>query len=76
MEKYEKVPDIITGKDLEYLQDMFNWNYGAYKNTVEAIELVEDEKISKHLQKAAKEFYTIMSEILDILQGGANENSK
>ena len=25
---YEQVPNIITGKDLDYLSDMFNWNCG------------------------------------------------
>ena len=24
---YNEVPNIITGKDLDYLSDMFNWNY-------------------------------------------------
>ena len=32
---YTEVPNILTGKDLDYLSDMFNWNYnfrwGAYK---------------------------------------------
>ena len=31
---YETVPDIISGKDLDYLTDAFNWNYNAYKKTV------------------------------------------
>ena len=30
-EKYDEVPNIITGKDLDYLKDMFNWNYEALK---------------------------------------------
>ena len=42
---YEKVPNIISGKDLDYLSDMFNWNYGAYKNTYNAIEQVNDNEI-------------------------------
>lgn len=71
---YETVPEIITGKDLDYLQDMFNWNFIAYKNTVEAIDMIEDEKLEKHLEKAAETFYDAMSEILDILEGEANEN--
>lgn len=29
--KYEEVPIIISGKDLDYLTDMFNWNYNAVK---------------------------------------------
>lgn len=29
MENYQKVPCIITGKDLDYLSDMFEWNMEA-----------------------------------------------
>lgn len=29
--KYDEVPTIISGKDLDYLTDMFNWNYDALK---------------------------------------------
>ena len=28
---YNEVPNIITGKDLDYLSDMFNWNYEVLK---------------------------------------------
>ena len=30
MKNYNEVPNIISGKDLDYLSDIFNWNYGAY----------------------------------------------
>lgn len=29
--EYDEVPTIISGKDLDYLTDMFNWNYDAVK---------------------------------------------
>ena len=29
--KYDEVPTIISCKDLDYLTDMFNWNYEAVK---------------------------------------------
>lgn len=29
--EYDEVPTIISGKDLDYLTDMFNWNYDALK---------------------------------------------
>ena len=33
-DKYMEVPnDILTGKDLDYLCDMFQWNYGALKSS-------------------------------------------
>ena len=32
MNELKEVPfDTITGKDLDYLSDMFQWNYCAYK---------------------------------------------
>ena len=74
--EYETVPEIITGKDLDYLQDMFNWNYCAYKNTIDAMQMIEDNNLEKHLKKASKVFYEAMSDVLDILQGGTNEDSK
>jgi len=76
MEKYDKVPDIITGKDLDYLKDLFNWNYGAYKNTVDALDNIEDSSLEKHLNKCAKAFYNAMNDVLLILEGGSNEDSK
>ena len=43
MEKYDVVPNIISGKDLDYLSDMFNWNYGAYKSSYNSLENITDE---------------------------------
>lgn len=73
-EYYEEVPNIISGKDLDYLSDMFNWNYGAYKQTVNAIENVEDESIKYMLETASNKFRDSMITILNILNnGGSNE---
>ena len=41
---YNEVPNIITGKDLDYLSDMFNWNYEALKKTNMGIDNVGDEE--------------------------------
>ena len=76
MNEYKEVPNIISTKDLMYLQDMFNWNISAYKNTYEAIEYVEDNKLVKYLENALNEFDDLLNEILDIIKGGENENSK
>lgn len=67
--KYEKVPNIISGKDLDYLSDMFNWNYGAYKNSYNAASSVENNELKIILSKAADTFYGIMNEILNMLGG-------
>ena len=69
---YENVPKIITGKDLDYLSDMFNWNYGAYKSTVNAVDSVNDEEIKDILVRASDMFYNDMNNILNILNDEVN----
>lgn len=73
-QNYESVPNIITKKDLDYLSDMFEWNYGAFKNTHQSIANVQDQNIKKLLQKAKNIFQSNINEILTILnEGGQNE---
>jgi len=69
---YNSVPNIITGKDLDYLSDMFNFNYGSYKNTVNAIEQVTDEEIKNILTKASDLFYGNMNVVINILNSEVN----
>ena len=47
MPNYQEVPNIITGKDLDYLSDMFEWNTLALKQFNESILKVNDERIKK-----------------------------
>lgn len=70
---YQKVPNIISCKDLDYLSDIFNWNYGGYKSSINAVNAAEDKEIAKHLGKASKFFESSMNCVLSILEGGANE---
>ena len=69
---YENVPNIITGKDLDYLSDIFNWNYRSYKNTFNAIDKVSDEEIRSVLTKATNMFYENMNVVLNILNDEVN----
>ena len=69
---YSEVPNIISCKDLDYLSDMFNWNYGAYKTSLNASNSVNDEGLSKMLQKASNIFHTNMTKILNIINNGGN----
>ena len=71
-EIYNAVPKIISTKDLDYLSDMFNWNYGAYKSSINALNTVEDEDIKNILEKSNTAFYNIMQEILNTLKEGNN----
>ena len=70
--EYKNVPKIISCKDLDYLSDMFNWNYGAYKNTINAIDMVNDEDIKDILSRASEMFYKNMNSILKILNNEVN----
>lgn len=67
MAKYNVVPTIITGKDLEYLKDMFNWNIGIYKSNMNSN--VKDKELKKIVDKANLVFKTNINKILDILGG-------
>lgn len=72
--EYNEVPNIISGKDLDYLNDMFNWNYGAYKSSYNASNNVEDVEIKDILVRASNIFYNDMNMVLNILNnGGSNE---
>lgn len=72
MENYNVVPNIISGKDLDYLSDMFNWNYGAYKSTYNALESIKEEDVKDMVERCSNMFYNNMTAILNIL-GGHNE---
>ena len=72
-EIYNAVPNIISSKDLDYLSDMFNWNYGAYKSSLNASNSVTDEELNNLLLKATNIFHSYMSKVLNIIQGGNNE---
>lgn len=69
MENYKEVPNIISCKDLDYLCDMFNWNYQAYKNTYNNMENIKDEEIKEMMEDATSLFNSNMEQILDILGG-------
>ena len=49
--KYDKVPDMISGKDLDYLTDMFNWNYNALKESMDYASATEKKDLVKLLDK-------------------------
>ena len=73
-EKYTEVPMIITGKDLDYLSDMFNWNYIALKKTKDFEERSEDSEIKRMLKNGCELFGRNINLVLSILnEGGSNE---
>lgn len=71
---YEKVPSMISGKDLDYLSDMFNWNFGAYKSAMNNKDKTKDPEIIAFIEKTANIFHENLTMILNILkQGGSYE---
>lgn len=72
MENYMEVPNIISGKDLDYLSDMFEWNYIAMKKTNDMVGKTQDEDIKKILENGCNLFDQNMKEVINILNNGGN----
>lgn len=70
---YTEVPNIISTKDLDYLSDMFNWNYGAYKCAYNSLKSITNEEIKDMIERVSNMFHNNMSNILTILEEGQNE---
>ena len=71
MEKeYKKAPAILTGKDLDYIKDLFGWSYISYKVSLDAEEFIQDKEISKFINECSNMFYENMNSILSILENG------
>lgn len=71
MEKeYKKAPAILTGKDLDYIKDIFGWSYISYKVSLDAEEFIQDKEISKFINECSNMFYENMNSILSILENG------
>ena len=69
MLNFEKVPnDLLIGKDLDYLSDMFQWNYIALKKVDNYCDLVDDEEIVSIFEKACSLFDDNLNSILNILE--------
>ncbi len=72
MNNYDRVPNIITGKDLDYLSDMFEWNYTAYKKYKNNLNNIQDEQIKNMFEDCVDTFYNNLNIILSILKEGGN----
>jgi len=68
----KRVPNIITGKDLDYLKDIFNWNYILYKVNIDSLDYIEDKEIINFFNKCNNFFDKNINIILNILDCGDN----
>ena len=50
--EYKNVPNMLSTKDVMYLEDMFKWNYGAFKSASNIT--TKDANIKKILNKCTK----------------------
>jgi len=72
MKEFNKVPDIITGKYLEYFKDIFNWLFNIYKVDEDSLKYIEDKEINKLIINFNEVIYEYMNEILTLLESGGN----
>lgn len=67
------VPNIISTKDLSYLEDMFNWHLNASKKASHFSEEVKDPSIKEALEGDSMMHAECCRRIHSILKGGQNE---
>ncbi len=68
MQNYEEVPAMISGKDLDYLSDIYNWNFNACKLANHFKEEVQDEEIKDLLNRVADMHKEHAKAVLNILR--------
>ncbi len=64
----KSVPNIISTKDLSYLEDMLNWNYVLIKKINNYINEVKDIDVKKLLEKCSKDLKKNYNDILNTLE--------
>ena len=75
MLNYESVPNnILSGKDLDYLSDIFEWNYLALKKTNESLNSVTDEELVSVLNEGYSLFEENLNSVLSILESRGQVN--
>lgn len=60
----KQVPDMISTKDLSYLEDMFNWHFGIAKKAYSYSLIVEDKTIAEFLLEVSKKHKKICEKIV------------
>lgn len=76
MNKMKNVPDdTITGKDLDYLSDVFLWNYNAWKQFNFYKGYVYDNELETLYNDSLEMFDNNMNTILDILSNPGGDSN-
>lgn len=64
----KSVPNIISTKDLSYIEDMLNWNFILIKKINNYLNCIKDENVINILNKAYKNLNENYNVLLDILE--------
>lgn len=64
----DEVPNIISTKDLMYIEDMLNWNYNLIKKVRMFKSSVEDKEIKSFFDKVLKTHTKNFEKLLTILE--------
>lgn len=67
-----KVPNMISTKDLDYISDMINWNYTAAKKARHFANEVTDEEIKDMLERIYDMHSSNYKTLVDMLNEGGN----
>lgn len=67
-QNYVEVPNILSGKDLDYVSDMFQWNYNVLKQVNNYINNVQNEEVKEILLEGFELFKNNLNEVLKILK--------
>ena len=67
MQNYENAPAMISTKDLDYLSDIYNWNFNASKVACHFKENVTDEEIKDLLKRVSEMHKEHCKTVLNIL---------
>jgi len=63
----ESVPNIISTKDLSYLEDMLNWNFILIKKLNNYTNIVNDNNVKKILSKTSNSLLNDYKTILNYI---------
>ena len=63
----------LKRKDLDYLKDIFGWNYNSYKVLEDSLQFIENKQVSNLVTNCSNFFYDNMNLVLDILEKGYDE---
>lgn len=64
----DKVPKIISTKDLDYIKDMLHWNLGASKKAFHYLNYIQDQEVKEIIKEASIMHANHYKTILNILR--------